>query len=51
MMVRVQVSPQGIGELVRLNWLDVRQIQSPAAVADAVVEVANAALDAYLRPV
>lgn len=51
-VVRVPIAPEGIAELVRLGWLDIGQrlIVRPTSVADAIVKIANAALDAGLRP-
>jgi hypothetical protein len=48
-VLRVPIDPEGIAELLRLGWLDRRQINSPVAVADAVVSLADAALAASLR--
>jgi hypothetical protein len=50
MVLRLPIAPEGIAELVRLGWLNRRDCRDPAAVADAVIDLANGALDARLRP-
>lgn len=50
MVVRLPISPEGIGELARLGWLAPRDCHTPATVADALIELANTALDNGLRP-
>jgi hypothetical protein len=50
MMLRLPIALVGIGELVRLGWLDRHACHNPAAVADALVEPCNAALDTRLQP-
>jgi hypothetical protein len=49
MIAPVSVSVAGIGELVNLGWLDLRDIRNKFAVADAVVDACNAAIEAGLR--
>jgi hypothetical protein len=46
----VPIAPEGVAELVRLGWLDRRQCRQPAVLTDALIDLANAALDAGLRP-
>ena len=50
MFLRLPVSPEGIADLVALNWLDRRNCGYPASVADAVIDLATEALDARLQP-
>jgi hypothetical protein len=50
MVLRLPISPEGIADLVALNWLDRHNCGYPASVADAVVHLATEALDARLRP-
>jgi len=49
-VVQVPLEPEGIAELVRLEWLDRRQCRQRTTLADALIDLANAALDAGLRP-
>jgi hypothetical protein len=49
-VLQVPISPEGVVELLRLGWLDRRQYWQPAALADVIIDLANAALDARLRP-
>jgi hypothetical protein len=46
----VPIAPEGIIALVAAGWLDRRACRDPAAVADALVELCNAALNACLQP-
>jgi hypothetical protein len=46
----VSVAPEGIIEMVRFGWLDRHNCRHPRVVADAITDLANAALDAGLRP-
>jgi hypothetical protein len=48
--VRVSVAPEGVAGLIKLGWLDVPRMGSPTALANAVVDIADAALDAGLPP-
>lgn len=48
--LNLEIALEGIAGLVALGWLDPRRSADPAAVPDAVVDLANAALDAGLRP-
>jgi hypothetical protein len=50
MVLRLPIAPEGIADLVALNWLDRRYSGIPAAVADAVIGLASAALNRGLRP-
>jgi hypothetical protein len=50
MMAHISVMPEGIAGLVSRGWLEARQIRNPVSLADAIVDLANAALDAGLRP-
>jgi hypothetical protein len=49
MTVCVSVAPVGIAGLLNLGWLDARRIHSSTALADAIVDLADAALAARLR--
>jgi hypothetical protein len=49
MRLTVTIAPEGIAELARLGWLARRDCRDPAAMADAVVSLADAALDTGLR--
>jgi hypothetical protein len=49
-VIRVPIAPEGIAEMVHLGWLDLRQCRQPAVLADVLIDLANAALDARLRP-
>jgi hypothetical protein len=49
-VLRVPIAPEGVAELVLLGWLDRRQCRQPAVLADVLIDLANAALDAGLRP-
>jgi hypothetical protein len=46
----VSIRPEGIAQLVVLGWLPGRHCHDPAIVADAVVQLAGAALAARFRP-
>jgi hypothetical protein len=48
--VTVTITPEGIADLVGLNWLNQRSCRDAAAVADAITGLASAALDAGLQP-
>ena len=50
MVLRLPISPEGIGGLVRLGWVSLRDAGDPAAVADGVIDLADAALATGLRP-
>lgn len=47
---QVPIAPEGIAALVHLGWLDRRQCRHPTVLADVLSDLANAALDARLRP-
>jgi hypothetical protein len=51
MMLRMPISPEGVAELVRLGWLHHSDCHDALTVADAIIELAEAALAASLRPV
>jgi hypothetical protein len=46
----ISVAPEGLVELVRLGWLDRHSCRHPRVIGDAITDLANAALDAGLRP-
>jgi hypothetical protein len=46
----VSVAPEGLVEMVRLGWLDRHSCRHPRVIGDAITDLANAALDACLRP-
>jgi hypothetical protein len=46
----VPIAPEGVIALVAAGWLGRRQCGDPAAVAAAVIELADAALDLGVRP-
>lgn len=46
----ILIGAEGIAQLVSGHWLDRSSCGDPAAVAAAIVHLANAALDAGLRP-
>jgi len=46
----VSVAPEGLVEMVRLGWLDRHSCRHPRVIGDAITDLANAALDAGLRP-
>jgi hypothetical protein len=48
--LRVPIGAEGIARLVCLGWLDRNQCQQPAILAEVLIDFANAALDAGLRP-
>jgi hypothetical protein len=50
MRLKVPIAPAGIIGLIAAGWLDRRACRDPAAVADALIELCNAALDARLQP-
>jgi hypothetical protein len=50
MVLQLPIAPEGIAELVRLGWLPRHCFPDPATVGDAISELADAALDARLRP-
>lgn len=50
LVLRVPIAPEGVAELVRLGWLDRNQCRQPAILTDVLIDLANAALDAGLRP-
>jgi hypothetical protein len=50
MMLRLPIAPEGIAGLVQAGWLAPRVCRDPAAVAEAVIDLADAALAARLRP-
>jgi hypothetical protein len=49
LILRLPIAPEGVGELVRLGWLHHSDCHDPASVGEAIIELANAALDARLR--
>jgi hypothetical protein len=49
-VLRLPISPEGIAELARLGWITLRDGRDPQAVADATIDLADAALGARLRP-
>jgi hypothetical protein len=49
-ILRVPIEPEGIADLVILGWVDCRQCFNPSAVADAIIDVANAVIATGLRP-
>jgi hypothetical protein len=44
------ISREEIAGLAQLGWIAPRDCRDPAALANAVIDLANAALDARLRP-
>jgi hypothetical protein len=50
MLLRLPISPEGIADLVTLDWLDRRNCGYLGSVANAVSDLADAALEARLRP-
>jgi hypothetical protein len=48
--LRVAIGAEGIARLVYLGWLDRNQCQQPAMLAEVLIDLANGALDAGLRP-
>jgi hypothetical protein len=48
--LNLDIAPEGIAGLVALGWLDPRYRGDPTAVPGAIIDLANAALDAGLRP-
>ena len=48
--LRVPIGPEGIVQLICLGWVDRHQCRQPAILADVLIDLANAALDAGLRP-
>jgi hypothetical protein len=50
MVLRLPIAPEGIADLVAFNWFDRRCCGDPAAAADAVIDLASAALDGGLKP-
>lgn len=48
--LELPIEPEAILDLAALGWMDCRQCLNPGVVADAVVDLASAALDAGLRP-
>jgi hypothetical protein len=50
MVLRLPISPEGIARLARLGWAAPRDCHHAAAVTDAVIHIADAALDTGLRP-
>ena len=48
MALRMSIAPQGIADLLALNWLGRRNCGYPASVADVVTGLASAALAAGL---
>jgi hypothetical protein len=50
MMLRLPIAPEGIAGLVQAGWLAPRDCRDATAVADAVVDACDAALDAHLQP-
>jgi hypothetical protein len=49
-VIGVPVGPEGIAELVDLGWLDRGSCRHSADLADAVIDLATAALAAGMRP-
>ncbi len=49
-VLQVPIAPEGLAELVHLGWLDRRQCRQPAVLTDVLIDLANTALDAGLRP-
>jgi hypothetical protein len=50
MELRVPIGAEGIARLICLGWVDPRQCRQPAILTDVLIDLANAALDAGLRP-
>jgi hypothetical protein len=50
LMLGIPITPEGIASLAALGWLDPHAGRNPEAVAEAIVALAGAALDAGLRP-
>jgi hypothetical protein len=46
MVPRLPISVEGIAELARLGWIEPQDCRNPAVVAAAVIDLADAALDA-----
>jgi hypothetical protein len=46
----VPIGAEGIARLIYLGWVDRDQCRQPAILADVLIDLANAALDAGLRP-
>jgi hypothetical protein len=48
--LQVPIGAEGIARLICLGWLDRSECRQPALLADVLIDLANAALDAGLRP-
>jgi hypothetical protein len=48
--LRVPIGADGIARLICLGWLDRNECRQPAILADVLIDLANAALYAGLRP-
>jgi hypothetical protein len=48
--LRVPIGAEGIARLFCLGWLDRNECQQPAVLVEVLIDVANAALNAGLRP-
>jgi hypothetical protein len=49
-VLQLRISPEGIAGLAQIGWIAPRDCRDPAVVADAIIDLADAALDARLRP-
>ena len=50
MVLDIPITAEGLIELCRLGWLDPEKLRNSKAVADAVVDLSNAAISARLQP-
>jgi hypothetical protein len=50
MRLELRLAPEGVAALVGLGWLQPRDCHAPGILADVVADLANAALNAGLRP-